>query len=275
MLTRSTRTRPFRSRTSPTRTDPRRFGAGDHRAASLPGVARPFRLAHAVAVQDDDKRLAAEAAVAEIRDGMRVGIGSGSTVAFAVAAIGQRIGEWPAAMFFSTSQSTTRAARAVGIPVRSLADIAELDLAIDGTDEIDPGLRAIKGAGGAMLREKIVATAARRMVVIADGSKRVDALGKAPVPVEILPFARSFATARLAVLGADLVLRMALERAYRTDQGNLVLDCYFGTIAHPEKLAVALQAIPGIVGHGLFLREIAAAYIADRGVVTKMERNAA
>lgn len=226
-------------------------------------------------MQDDDKKLAAEAALAEIRDGMRVGLGSGSTMAFAIAAIGARLGEWPAATFFATSQATWRAAHAAGIKTGRFADMADLDLAIDGADEIDPQLRAIKGAGGAMLREKIVASAAARMVVVADGSKRVAALGKAPVPVEILPFARSYAEARLSALGAEPVLRTTLDKPYRTNQGNLILDCRFGTIADPEALAVRLQAIPGALGHGLFVTEVAAAFVADAGIVTKMERNAA
>jgi ribose 5-phosphate isomerase A len=226
-------------------------------------------------MQDDDKRLAAEAAIAEVRDGMRVGLGSGSTVAFAIAAIGRRLGKWPSASFFSTSQATWRAANEAGVSIGRFADVSELDLAIDGVDEIDPRFCAIKGAGGASLREKVVASAARRMVVIADVSKRVAVLGKAPVPVEILPFARSFAQARLVALGADPVLRMATDRAYRTNQGNLILDCHFGAIPEPEKLAIAIQAIPGALGHGLFLTEVAAAYIADKGIVTKMERNTA
>ena len=225
-------------------------------------------------MQDDDKRLAAEAAVAEIADGMRVGLGSGSTVAFAIAAVGRRLAEWPAATFFSTSQRTTNAAREAGIPIARFADQAELDLTIDGVDEIDPHFRAIKGGGGAMLREKIVASAARRMVAIADGSKGVATLGKAPVPVEILPFARSFVAAQVAALGSDPVLRMtAAGREYRTNQGNLILDCYFGAIPDPAQLALALQAIPGALGHGLFLSEIDAVYLATDGVVTKMERS--
>jgi ribose 5-phosphate isomerase A len=226
-------------------------------------------------MRDDDKRLAAEAAVAEIRDGIRIGIGSGSTVAFAIAAIGRRIGEWPGATFFSTSQATSRAARTAGIPIGRFADVAELDLAIDGADEIDSQLRAIKGAGGALLREKIVARAARRMVIIADQSKRVAKLGKAPVPVEILPFSRSFVAARVEALGAEPVLRMnAAGKEYRTNQGNLILDCPFGAIADLDQLAQNLQAIPGVLGHGLFLTEIDAAYVADEGIVTKMERSA-
>ncbi|MEO5493954.1 MAG: ribose-5-phosphate isomerase RpiA [Sphingomonas sp.] len=226
-------------------------------------------------MQDDDKRLAAEAAVAEIGDGMLVGLGSGSTVAFAIAAIGRRLAEWPAATFFSTSQRTTNAAREAGIPIARFADQAELDLVIDGVDEIDPQFRAIKGGGGAMLREKIVASAARRMVAIADGSKRVAGLGKAPVPVEILPFARSFVAARAKALGADPVLRVTpAGKEFRTNQGNLILDCHFGAITDPQRLALDIQAIPGALGHGLFLTEIDAAYVAIDGIVTKMERTA-
>jgi len=226
-------------------------------------------------MQDDDKRLAAEAALDEIAPGMRVGIGTGSTMAFAIAAIGSRLAEWPGTSFYATSQATWRAANAAGIPIARFADTAELDLAIDGADEIDPQLRAIKGAGGAMLREKVIASAARRMVVVADGSKRVASLGKAPVPVEVLPFARSFVAARLAALGARPVLRMAAERAYRTNQGNLVFDCAFDTIPDPAMLATALDAIPGMLGHGLFLEEVDAAYVAADGIVTKIERPAA
>jgi ribose 5-phosphate isomerase A len=226
-------------------------------------------------MQDDDKRLAGEAAVAEIRDGMSVGLGSGSTMAFAIAAIGARIGEWPGATFFATSQATWRAANAAGIVIARFADLGALDLAIDGADEIDPHFRAVKGAGGAMLREKIVASAAARMVVIADASKHVAVLGKAPVPVEILPFARSFVSARVTTMGADTVLRLtAAGREYRTNQGNLVLDCHFGSIADLNALAAALQAIPGALGHGLFLTEVDASYVADGGIVTKSERSA-
>jgi ribose 5-phosphate isomerase A len=226
-------------------------------------------------MQDDDKRLAAEAAVAEIADGMRVGLGSGSTVAFAIAAIGRERARWPSATFFSTSQRTTNAARDAGIPIGRFADQAELDLAIDGVDEIDPQFRAIKGGGGAMLREKILATAARRMVAIADGSKRVAILGAVPVPVEILPFARGFVSARITTIGGDPVLRMSeAGKEYRTDQGNLILDCHFGAIGDPARLAAQLQAIPGALGHGLFLTEIHASYVAADGIVTKMERDA-
>jgi ribose 5-phosphate isomerase A len=225
--------------------------------------------------QNDDKRLAAEAALAEIADGMAVGLGTGSTAAFAIAAIGRRrAAAWPNATFYATSRRTYLMARDAGVPIARFSQIATLDLAIDGTDEIDAGLRAIKGAGGAMLREKVIAEAARRMVVIADGSKRVAVLGKAPVPVETLPFAQTFVAAAVAKLAAEPVLRMADSgRAYRTEQGNLVLDCHFGTIVDPPGLAAALSAIPGALGHGLFVDQVTAAYIACEGVVTRLARD--
>lgn len=225
-------------------------------------------------MQDDNKRLAAEAAVAEIGDDMLIGIGTGTTVAFAIEAIGRRREQWPKTKFFASSRATGRTAAAFGIPIMRFASVARLDLTIDGVDEIDTRFRAIKGGGGALLREKIIATASDRMVAIADGAKRVHSLGKAPIPVEILPFAKRFAQAQLSELGARPVLRMSDRMAvYRTDQGNFVLDCHFAAIPDPSALAVAIQAIPGALGHGMFLTEIDATYIGEDGIVTKMERS--
>ncbi|MEO5866844.1 MAG: ribose-5-phosphate isomerase RpiA [Sphingomonas sp.] len=221
--------------------------------------------------RDEDKRAAAEAAVAEIRSGMIVGLGTGSTAAFAIAALGAKARAGLDVRAVATSLASERLARDAGIAVFDFADIAVLDLAIDGADEIDDQCRAIKGAGGAMLREKIVASAARRMIVVADGSKRVAALGAAPVPVEVLPFARTFAEMRLGALGATPILRGG--GAYRTDQGNLVFDCRFAALADPAAAAARLAAIPGAVGHGLFLDEVDAAYIASDGIVTRLERD--
>lgn len=217
---------------------------------------------------DDDKRLAAEAALGEVRDGMLVGLGTGSTVAFLIAALGERVRDGLRIEAVSTSIASARAAEALGIVVRDFAGVARVDLTIDGADEIDAQLRAIKGAGGAMLREKVVAAASDRMVVIADGTKRVDAIGAAKLPVEVLPFARSFVTARLEALGAAVGLREG-----GTDNGNLILDARFGRIDDARALAAAIDAIPGALGHGLFLGEVDAAYVADAGVVTRIERD--
>ena len=195
--------------------------------------------------RDDEKRLAAEAAVAEVADGMLVGLGTGSTAAHAVAALGRRVAE--------------------GLR----ADVVRVDLAIDGVDEIDSGLRAIKGAGGAMLREKAVAASARRMIAIGDSTKRVEAIGAVRLPVEVLPFARSFVVGALEALGASVTIRAG----YATDNGNLVADCRFPAIPDADALAAALSAIPGALGHGLFLTEIDAAYLAAGDVVTRLERD--
>ena len=207
---------------------------------------------------DDDKCAAALAAIDEVSAGMLVGLGTGTTAAFAIRALGGRVAEGLAIRAVATSTASERLARALGIEVIDFADVASVDLTIDGADEIAADCTAIKGAGGAMLREKVVAAASRRMVVIADGSKRVDRLGAAKLPVEILPFARA---AVLATLGESAALRMAGGEPYRTDSGNLIADCRFD-LGAPGKLAVWLDSIPGVLGHGLFLNEVDAAYIA-------------
>ena len=217
---------------------------------------------------DDDKKAAAVAAVAEVRDGMLVGLGTGSTAAFAIRALGERIAAGLTVRAVVTSDASGKLAREVGIEILDFADIAAVDLTIDGADEIDARCFAIKGAGGAMLREKIVAASSARMIVIADGSKQVDRIGAAKLPVEVLPFAITYVMRVLTELGAAPVKR----DNYRTDQGNLVIDCHFATLEDPRATAALLAAIPGILGHGLFLDEVDAAYIATNGVVTRLER---
>jgi len=220
---------------------------------------------------EDDKRLAAEAAVAEIEPGMCVGLGSGSTVAHVIAAVGARIRAGLRIEAAAASSRSERLAAEHGVALIDFADVAAVDLAIDGVDEIDPEFRAIKGGGGAMLREKIIARAATRMVAVADGRKKVERLGAAPVPVEVLPFARAFVTAELRRLGAEPVLRRTPEGLYRTDQDNIVLDCAFDALGALDDLDAALSAIPGVLGHGLFLREIDAVYLASDGKVDRIE----
>jgi len=221
-----------------------------------------------------DKRLAAEAALAEVQPGMLVGLGTGSTAAFAIAALGRAAAQGLRIEAVATSLASEAAARAAGIACRDFADVAAVDLTIDGADEIDEQLRAIKGAGGAMLREKVVAAASRRMVVIADGSKRVDAIGAAKLPLEVLPFASGFVLAALAEMKAGLVLRMAGDAPFVTDNGNHIVDARFAMPADPAALAAIIEAIPGVLGHGLFLHEVDAAYVAAGGIVTRLERQA-
>ncbi len=242
-------------------------------AFDLP-VTRTGRIAFTMS-RDADKQAAALAAVAEVRDGMLVGLGTGSTAAFAITEIGRLCAEGLRIEAVATSLATEAHARTAGIPLLELGSVATIDLAIDGTDEVDPTLRAIKGAGGAMLREKIVAAAARRMVVIADGSKRVAELGAAALPVEVLPVARAYVADVLAAVGGLPTLRGGESNPTLTDQGNIIFDCRFGPIEAPELLAARLSAIPGVMGHGLFLDEIDAVYLADGGMVERIERSAA
>jgi len=219
------------------------------------------------------KREAARAALEYVETGMLLGIGSGSTAEEFVRLLAARVAEGLRIVGVPTSERTAALCRETGVPLSDLDETPHLDLAIDGADEIDPQFRAIKGGGGAMLREKIVASAARRMVVVADGSKRVERLGTAPLPVEVLPFARSFVAAELRRLGAEPVLRRAGADPYLTDQNNIVLDCAFAALDAPDELAATLAAIPGVLGHGLFLCEVDAAYIAADGSVERIERH--
>ena len=220
---------------------------------------------------ENDKRLAAEAAVAEAADGMLVGLGTGSTAAYAIAALGVRVAAGLRVRAVATSVASAEQARGLGIEVLDFAAVTAVDLTIDGADEIDSSLMAVKGAGGAMLREKVVAAASGRMLVIADGSKRVARIGAAKLPVEVLPFARAFVLERLAGMFDRIEERGG--GAYRTDNGNLIADCRGWRGVGPATLAAALQAIPGVVGHGLFLDEVDAAYIAEDGKVERIARS--
>jgi ribose 5-phosphate isomerase A len=219
------------------------------------------------------KRAAALAAVAEVEDGMCVGLGTGSTAAFAIAGLGERVAQGLRIVTVATSLETARLARAAGLTVCDFDRLEWLDIGIDGADEIDDRLRAIKGGGGAMLREKIVAASARRMIAIVDGGKQVEQLGTHPLPVEVLPFAAGFVSSRIGALGGRVEVRTKDGAPYRTDQGNIVLDCSFGLIDDPETLATALDAIPGMLGHGLFLREIDIAYVGRADGVHRLTRS--
>lgn len=207
------------------------------------------------------KQAAAAAAVAEVQSGMLIGLGTGTTAALAIAELAHRVGEGLVVRAVATSERTANAARLAGITVIGFESIDALDLAIDGVDEVDPTFVATKGGGGAMLREKIVASAAHRMIAIADASKLVARLGARPIPLEVLPFASALVLRRARELGCEPNLRRQAELPFRTDQGNLVIDCHFPTIEDPEQLAYAFASIPGVLGHGLFLDEIDTIYV--------------
>ncbi len=203
------------------------------------------------------KRLAAERAVELIQPGMVIGLGSGSTSAFMVRGLAALLGEAKLANVVGvpTSLETESLARSLGVPLTTLEEHPVLDLAIDGADEVDPDLCLIKGGGGALLREKIVAQASRRFIVMVDAGKLSPRLGtRWPVPVEVLPFGWRSQALFLEGLGARVTRRDTRDGApYRTDQGNFILDCAFGPIARPSELAAKLEARAGIVEHGLFI----------------------
>jgi ribose 5-phosphate isomerase A len=209
---------------------------------------------------DDLKESAARAALELIDDGMRLGLGTGTTAAHFIEALGERVAQGLKVICVPSSEATQAHAEALGIPLTTLDKTPQLQLTVDGADEIDDQLRLIKGGGGALLREKIVATASDRMVVIADESKLVETLGTHPLPVEVVRFGLA-ATMRLiealsAEAGCEGEIRLRPGQGdlpFITDQGNLIVDCAFHAIPEPEVLAFALKRVPGVVEHGLFL----------------------
>jgi ribose 5-phosphate isomerase A len=219
---------------------------------------------------DDQKRISGEAAAELVESGMVVGLGTGSTAAWFVKALAARkldIRGVP------TSEATANLARELGIPLTALDDVKHIDLTVDGADEIGPGLSLIKGGGAALLREKLVWEASKRCVVIADAAKQVTALGRFPLPIEVVRFGHVHTGQRLADIAAefDLLpprLRMAERGVVVTDGGNVIYDMAAGRIAEPAALAAALKAVTGVVDHGLFLDLADEALVGtDQGVV--------
>jgi ribose 5-phosphate isomerase A len=215
------------------------------------------------------KRQAAAIALEEARPGMRLGLGTGSTARHFVDLLGEKVRGGFDCICVPTSEVTAAQARGLGIPLSTLEETPELDLTVDGADEIGPGLSLIKGAGGALLREKIVAAASRRMVVIADSSKVVPMLGRFPLSIEVNRFGlRATHTMveavarRNAAEGAVKLRLLPSGEPYVTDGGHLILDALFGRISNPEALSADLHKVPGVVEHGLFLGLCARAYVA-------------
>lgn len=227
------------------------------------------------------KREAAAQAVAEVTEGMRLGLGTGSTARHFVDLLGERVAAGLNVICVPTSEATAKQARELGIPLSDLDTLDRLDLTVDGADELDDALNLIKGGGGALLREKIVAASSDAMVVIADGSKCVETLGRFPLPVEVNRFGLG-ATRRAVGLvmerqGAEGALTLRGEAAgspFVTDGGHLILDALFGRISDPEALSRDLLDIPGVVQHGLFLKLCRKAYVATpNGVETLLSGN--
>jgi ribose 5-phosphate isomerase A len=209
---------------------------------------------------DELKRQAAARTLERVSDGMKVGLGTGSTAKHFVELLGQQVRAGLNVICVPTSEATRTDAERCGIPLTTLDEIDRLDLTIDGADEVDPALNLVKGGGGALLREKIVAAASERMIVIADDSKWVEALGRFPLPVEVVPFGLSVTRRAMERVFAEcgvsgqIVLRKAGDgHAFVTDGGHWIVDAHLGRIADAPRLSGLLNAIPGVVEHGLFI----------------------
>jgi ribose 5-phosphate isomerase A len=227
---------------------------------------------------DDDKQRAAAAALDFVEPGMKLGLGTGSTAARFVDLLGAKVAAGLKIVGVPTSQATRKQAEGLKIPLATLEELPQLDLTIDGADEIDSELRLIKGGGGALLREKIVAASSRAMLVIVDSSKRVATLGAFPLPVEVVPFGLGSTRLRLERvcerlgLSGEVALRQRDGATFVTDGGHYILDGAFGALPDPERLAAHIVALPGVVEHGLFLNLASVALIAATGGVETMRR---
>lgn len=204
-----------------------------------------------------EKRAAAEAAAHMVREGMVVGLGTGSTAEFVIRSLGERVASGLRIVGVPTSHRTEALAQTCGIALTDLQSIDRVDLTIDGADEIDRRtVVVLKGRGGALVREKLVASASEYVVIIADSSKMVDRIGSShPIPVEVLPFGWRVPAVKLADLGGVVTLRAMTggQTPFTSDNGNYILDVQFGPIEDPQRLAVAIKAITGVVDHGLFI----------------------
>ncbi|MBT9372426.1 ribose-5-phosphate isomerase RpiA [Rhizobium sp. CSW-27] len=222
---------------------------------------------------------AAEAALQHVEDGMRLGIGTGSTAEEFVRLLAEKVAEGLKVEGVPTSERTARLCLELGVPLKSLDELPELDLTIDGADEMDAALTLIKGGGGALLREKIVAAASARMIVIADETKLVETLGRFPLPIEVNPF--GLAATRIAIekcaerlgLAGEIRLRRAGESVFTTDGGHFILDASFGRIPDAEALSTQLNSIPGVVEHGLFINLASFAIIAGPSGARTLKAN--
>jgi ribose 5-phosphate isomerase A len=203
---------------------------------------------------DNEKEVAARASLRFVQDGNIVGLGTGSTAAHAVRFLGERVRAGLNIRGIPTSVKTRELAVAAGITLTTLDEFQQIDVTIDGTDEFDPQLNLVKGGGGALLREKVIASASKQLVIIADSSKQVPVLGKFPLPVEVIAFAEALVARKIGALGARVQRRQSADgKPFITDEGHHILDCSFGQIADPPALARILSNMPGIVEHGLFI----------------------
>ncbi|WP_435624442.1 ribose-5-phosphate isomerase RpiA [Flagellimonas sp.] len=220
---------------------------------------------------ENEKRLAAEASVEFIKEGMVVGLGTGSTAEFMIRRLGEKVTEGLVLTGVPSSERTASLARELGIPLTSLDSVDKLDIYIDGADEIDADFNMIKGGGGALLREKILAYNSKFNVIIVDSSKKVKSLGKFRLPVEVIPLAHKKIIDELKGLGLDPILRKVDEAEYRTDENNYIVDLDMSTHKNAQELNATLLAIPGVVETGLFINYVNVLIVGNAGVVDVMK----
>ncbi|MEH7226448.1 ribose-5-phosphate isomerase RpiA [Bacillus sp. JJ1566] len=201
----------------------------------------------------NEKKVVGEKAIDYIKDGMVVGLGTGSTVFYTISKLGELVKNGLSIKGIPTSKQTEKLAKEVGIPLIPFNEVEQIDVAIDGADEVDPDLNLIKGGGGALLREKIIANAAKTFIVVADPDKNVARLGSFPLPVEVLPFGIEMTKKRIQELGLIPHLRQVHGNPFQTDNGNYILDSHFTDITNLKELESKLNLIPGVIENGLFL----------------------
>jgi ribose 5-phosphate isomerase A len=203
---------------------------------------------------EQEKEAAARASLRFVKDGQVVGLGTGSTAAYFIQLLGEQVKKGLRIQGIPTSDRSRALAASLGIPLTTLDEYQEIDVTVDGADEVDRELRLIKGGGGALLREKIVASATKNLVIIVDETKRVPVLGKFPLPVEVIKFAQALVMKKIEALGARVSMRQTADgKPFLTDENNHILDCRFGQISDADKLARQLSDMPGVVEHGLFI----------------------
>jgi ribose 5-phosphate isomerase A len=227
-----------------------------------------------MSIQDELKLHAAEKALGFIEPGMVVGLGSGSTATLFIKLLGEKVKRGLKVRGVASSNDSANLGRELGIPIVDFREVTEIDVNVDGADEVAPGLALIKGGGGKLLREKIVASASKQFVVVADSSKLVEKLGKFPLPIEVIQMAEPLVTKKLSVLGLGSKIRQAKDGSgdYITDEGNLILDCAPTVIDDPERLGAHIAAITGVVEHGLFVGFANIALVAGESEVARYTR---
>src|ERR1700716_2132581 len=222
---------------------------------------------------DLEKEAAARASLRFVKDGQVVGLGTGSTAAYFVQLLGEQVKNGLRIRGIPSSDRSREQAASLGIPLTTLDECQQIDVTVDGADEVDPQLRLIKGGGGALLREKVIASATKHLVIVADATKQVPRLGKFPLPVEVIRFAQALVAKKIAALGADVRLRLqATGTPFVTDENNHILDCHFGEIADADKLARQLSDMPGIVEHGLFIGMASTVLLAKDDEIVELHR---